>query len=112
MDDGIGVGICGIDAERLRQPCAIAGLDRGEAKPAGLVARRDEADPARAEYADAVIEDHVVVGPVVCSARRHLFRSGFDAGSFSARSSSGPAISTPARVSASQWPSRPDAAST
>ena len=32
MDDGIGVGITGIDAERLRQPRAIGGLDRGEAK--------------------------------------------------------------------------------
>src|ERR1019366_7977125 len=112
MDDGIGVGICGIDAERLRQPCAIAGLDRGEAKPPGLVARRDEADPARAEYADAVIKNHVVVGPDVCSARRHFFLSGLGVGSFSARSSSGPAILTPASVSASQWPSLPDAAST
>ena len=33
MDDGVGVGIVGIDAERLRQPRAVAGLDRGETKP-------------------------------------------------------------------------------
>ena len=32
MNDGIGVGIIGIDAERLRQPRAVAGLDRGEAE--------------------------------------------------------------------------------
>ena len=34
MDNGVGVGIVGIDAECLRQPRAVGGLDRGEAKPA------------------------------------------------------------------------------
>ena len=33
MDHGVGVGIFGIDAECLRQPRAVGGLDRGEAKP-------------------------------------------------------------------------------
>ena len=65
MDDGIGVGVVRIDAERLGETCAVAGLDRGEAKTPFSVARRDEADPARAEHADAVVEDHVIVGPSV-----------------------------------------------
>src|SRR4029453_9021404 len=65
MDHGIGIGITGIDAERLCQPAAVAGLDRGEAEPPRHIARRDEADPARAEHAHAVIEDYVIVGPLV-----------------------------------------------
>src|SRR6202030_2176057 len=65
MDDGVGVGVFRVDAERLCETCAIAGLDRGEAKAPVLVARRDEADPARAEHADAVIEDHIIVGPAL-----------------------------------------------
>ena len=65
MDHGIGVGVPGVDAEGLRQSCAVAGLDRGEAKALVLVARGDEADPARAEYAHTVIENHVIVGPRV-----------------------------------------------
>ena len=44
--------------------------------------------------------------------QRHRFFAAVGAGGFSARSSSGPAIFTPASVSASQWPSLPDAAST
>jgi hypothetical protein len=49
MDDGVGVGIGGIDAEGLREPRAVAGLDRGEAEATVEIAGRDEADPARAE---------------------------------------------------------------
>src|SRR5258705_2408953 len=63
MDDRVGVGIIRVDAEGLRQPRAIAGLDRGEAKAMLHIARGDKADPARAEHADAVVKDHVVVRP-------------------------------------------------
>ena len=63
MDDGVGVGIIRVDAERLRQSRAVSRLDRREAEARVRVARDDEADPARAEHADAVEEDHVVVGP-------------------------------------------------
>src|SRR5664279_13790 len=63
MDHGIGVGIAGIDAERLRQPCAVRRLDSGETKSPLHIPRCDEADPARAEHADTVVEDDVVVGP-------------------------------------------------
>src|SRR5450755_2347886 len=69
MHHGVGVGIVGVDAECLRQPGAIAGLDRGEAEAPLHVARGDEADPARAEHADAVVEDHVVIRPWVGHAR-------------------------------------------
>src|SRR5664279_1289013 len=65
MDHGIGVGIAGIDAERLRQPCAVRRLDSGETKSPLHIPRCDEADPARAEHADTVVEDDVVVGPGV-----------------------------------------------
>src|SRR6202035_339755 len=65
VDDGVGVGVIGIDPERLRQPRAVAGLDRGETEMPLGVARRDKPDPARAEHADAVVEDHVVVRPWV-----------------------------------------------
>src|SRR5258708_4973782 len=110
MDHRIGVGVTGIDAERLRQPRAVAGLDRGEAKPLCRVARGDEADPARAEHADAVVENHVIVRPSIH--RRHRFFAAVGAGGFSARSSSGPALLTPASDSTSQWPSPPNAGST
>src|SRR5450759_615634 len=110
MDDGVGVRIFGGDAKRLREPRAV-GLNRGEAKAAIHVACRHEADPARAEHADAVVENHVVIQPLVGPARHRCFAA-VGASSFSARSSSGPAILTPASDSASQWPSLPDAAST
>src|SRR2546423_11769206 len=63
MNHGIGIGVIWVDAEGLREARAVGRLDRGEAETLRLVARGDEADPARAEYADAVVEDHVVVGP-------------------------------------------------
>src|ERR1700730_13504571 len=63
MDDGIGVGITGVNAERLRQPRAVTGLNRREAKPPIAIARGDEADQARAKYAHAVVEDKVIVRP-------------------------------------------------
>ena len=63
VNDRVGVGIIGIDAESLRQPSAIRRLDRGEAKALRRITRGDEANPTRAENADAVIEDHVIVGP-------------------------------------------------
>src|SRR5215217_7967247 len=63
MHDSVGVGIVRIDRKSLRQPRAIRRLDRGEAESLLDVAGGDEADPARAEDADAVVEDHVVVGP-------------------------------------------------
>src|SRR5258708_33193035 len=63
MDDGVGVGVGGMDAESLRHPCAVSRLDRREPEAASHIARRDEADPTGAEDADAVIEDHIVVGP-------------------------------------------------
>src|SRR5947207_5712080 len=110
MNDGIGIGIAGIDAERLCQPRAVAGLDRGEAKALLLIPRRDEADPVRAEHAYAVVENHVIVRPSVPGARHRFLTAAV--GSFSARSNSRPAISTTLSVSASQWPSLPDAAST
>ena len=68
MDHGVGVGIGGVDAESLREAGAVGRLDRGEAEFSVHVARGDEADPARAEDADAVVEDHVIVGP-----NAHLF---------------------------------------
>src|SRR5262245_47742438 len=64
MHHRVRIGILGIDPERLRQTCAIGRLDRGEAELSRGVAGGDEADPARAEDADAVKEDYVVVGPV------------------------------------------------
>src|SRR3954469_3262179 len=72
MDDGIGVGIGGVDAKSLRQTCAVGRLDRGEAETAVDIARRDEADPARAKHAETVVEDHVVVGPRACHAPHRL----------------------------------------
>src|SRR5450756_771695 len=63
MDDGVGIGIIGIDAECLRQPCAVTGLDRREAKAPIDIALCNEADPARAEHADAIVEDYVVIRP-------------------------------------------------
>src|SRR2546430_6327501 len=63
MHDGVGIGIIRIDTERLRQPRAVGRLDRGEAESLLDVACRDEANPARAEDAHAVVEDHVIVGP-------------------------------------------------
>src|SRR3977135_2040686 len=111
MNDGVGVRVIWVDAVRVRQPGAVAGLNRGEAKPPLHVARRDEADPARAEHAHAVVEDHIIVGPAVGRARRHRVWAAVGASSLSARSSSGPALFTPLSVSASQWPSLPDAAS-
>src|SRR5438552_1785971 len=63
MNHGIGIGVIWVDAEGLREAGAVGRLDRGEAETLRLVARRDEADPARAEHADAVVENHVVVGP-------------------------------------------------
>src|SRR5882724_12275304 len=63
MDHRVGVGVSWVDAKGLRQPAAIVGLDRGETKPPVFVAAGDEADPARAKHADAVVEDHVIVGP-------------------------------------------------
>src|SRR3954468_20809634 len=63
MHNCVGIGIIGVDPERLGQSCAVGRLDRGEAESSLDVAGGDEADPARAEDADAVIEDHVVVGP-------------------------------------------------
>src|ERR1700716_46109 len=74
MNDGIGVRVIWVDAERLRQPGAIAGLNRGEAKPPLHVAGRDEADPARAEHAYAVVEDHVIVRPLMHHALQPLQR--------------------------------------
>src|SRR3981189_3751263 len=112
MNDGIGGRVFWVDAVRLRQPRAVAGLNRGEAKPPLHVAGRDEADPARAEHAHAVVEDHVMVGPAFGCARRHRCFAALGLASLSARSSSGPALFTPLSVSASQWPSLPDAAST
>jgi hypothetical protein len=38
MHDGVGIGVIGIDTERLRQPGAIGRLDRGEAE-SSLVSR-------------------------------------------------------------------------
>ena len=73
MDDGVGVGIFGVDAERLRQPRAVTGLDRGEAKARSLSRIATKADPARAEHADAVVEDHVIVRPAVGPARHRCF---------------------------------------
>src|SRR5216684_779258 len=101
MNDRVGVGIVGVDAERLRQPRAVAGLDRREAKTPRLVARGDKADPARAKHADAVVEDHVVVRPWLHRANRHRFFAAAGASAFSALSSSGPAILTPASVATS-----------
>src|SRR5436190_14920045 len=112
MDHGIGVWIVRIDAERLCQPRAVAGLDRGEAKALRQVPRRDEADPVRAEHAYAVVENHVVVRPRIPGARHRFLTAAVGGSSFSARSSAGPAMFTPASDSASQWPSLPDAAST
>src|SRR6185436_3881298 len=63
MHDGVGIGVVGIDTKSLRQPRAVRRLDRGEAESSRDVAGGDEADPARAEDADAVVEDHVIVGP-------------------------------------------------
>ena len=63
MNDRIGIGIVWIDAKSLRQPRAVGRLDRGEAESLLDVACRDEANPARAEDAHAVVEDHVIVGP-------------------------------------------------
>src|SRR6266496_4345077 len=108
MDDGIGIGIVRIDAERLCQPGAVLGLDRGEAKALLLIPGRDEADPARAEHAYAVVENHVVVRPRIPGARHRFLTAAV--GSFSARSNSRPAIWTTLSVSASQWPLLPDAA--
>ena len=63
--DGVGIGVIGIDTEGLRQPHSVEQLDRGEAEFLLLhIAGGDEADPARAEDADAVIEDHVIVRPM------------------------------------------------
>src|SRR5579863_2316410 len=109
MDHGIGVGVLRVDAECLRQTRAVRRLDRREAEALADVARRDEANPARAEHADAVVEDHVVVGP---HPDRHRFLAATGPGVLSARSSSALAILTPASVSGSQWPSLPYAAST
>src|SRR5258708_6230966 len=63
MDHSVGVGIIWVDAERLRQPRAVAGLDRGETKPPRDVPRGHEGDAARTEHDDAALEDHVIVGP-------------------------------------------------
>src|SRR5271169_4642678 len=49
MDDGVGVGVLRVDAERLRETGTIGRLNSGEAKAPVAVARRDEANPARAE---------------------------------------------------------------
>src|SRR3977135_4678668 len=74
MNDGVGVRVIWVDAVRVRQPGAVAGLNRGEAKPPLHVARRDEADPARAEHAYAVVENHVIVRPLVHHALHPLQR--------------------------------------
>src|ERR1700722_9535554 len=76
VDDGIGIGIFRIDAERLSQACTVAGLDGGEAEAVLDVAGGDEADPAGAEHADAVVENDIVVGPRICRGHvRHLLSS-------------------------------------
>src|ERR1700722_13667978 len=100
MDDGIGVGIIGIDAEGLREARAVSRLDRGKAKAHLVVARCNEPNPARAEHADAVVEDHVVIGP---DAHGFFARTtGSERGCgcpFNTRSSSGAASLTPFSVS-------------
>src|SRR5204862_518922 len=58
-------GIIGVDAEGLCQPRAVRRLDRGKTKTMVDVAGRDEADPARAEDADAIVQNHVVIRPSV-----------------------------------------------
>src|SRR5690349_4508718 len=63
MDHGVGVGIARVDADGVCEPCTVRRLDRGEAEARGRVTRGDEPDPARAEDADAVEQDDVVVGP-------------------------------------------------
>ncbi len=75
MHHGVGIGIFGIDAERLRKPDAVAGLDRGEAKALRLVARRDEADPARTNLSPYLLSSvsnatsiRTIAGPVLTSA--------------------------------------------
>src|SRR3954447_14839755 len=63
MDHRIGVGIIWVDAEGPRKPRSIIRLDRREPKSPCRIAFRDKTYPARAEDADAVEQDHVVVGP-------------------------------------------------
>src|SRR6187402_2572979 len=63
MNHRIGIGIIRIDAERARKSGPIVRLNRREAKALRRIARRDEPHPARAEDADAVEQDHVIVGP-------------------------------------------------
>lgn len=89
VDHRVAVGIFRIDAEMFRKTYAVAGLDCGEAKPARGVARGDEANPVRAEDADAVIEDDVVIGPRRDRAG-HRLRAGRAVSGFSALSSVAP----------------------
>src|SRR6201995_1909802 len=72
MDHGIGVGIVGVDPDGLREPRPILRLDRREAEARGRVTLGCELDPERAEDADAVEQDDVVVGPDLCGRGHRL----------------------------------------